>query len=165
MFIGRESQLVKKHLPSWKKVWRTLLCWHIMILINQWVWLLMHRLLVWAPLSHVPADGGERPIAYASRSRSAGERNYSEMEKEALAIIFGIEKFHQYTCMVEVSTYWLITDHLPFCLVQNVVYLCLQLYFYDDGQSICQPKNTTLSEEHRSIMPMPIPCLVCRKKG
>lgn len=65
----------------------------------------MHRLLVWAPLSHVPADGGERPIAYASRSRSAGERNYSEMEKEALAIIFGIEKFHQYTCMVEVSTY------------------------------------------------------------
>ena len=49
-----------------------------------------------AVLSHVFDDGEEKPIAYASRSLSASEQNYSMIEKEALAIMFGIKKFHQY---------------------------------------------------------------------
>ena len=46
-----------------------------------------------AVISYITEDGTERPIAYASRSLTKGERNYSFIEKEALAIIFGIRKF------------------------------------------------------------------------
>ena len=43
-----------------------------------------------------PIPGSERPIAYASRTLSAAERNYAQMEKEELALMFGLNKFHQY---------------------------------------------------------------------
>lgn len=49
-----------------------------------------------AVISHQYADGSERPIAFASRSLSASEKNYPQLEKEALALIFEIRKFHQY---------------------------------------------------------------------
>ena len=49
-----------------------------------------------AVLSHVMDDGQERPIAYASRTLNPAEKNYSQLEKEGLAIIFGVSKFHNY---------------------------------------------------------------------
>jgi hypothetical protein len=36
------------------------------------------------------------PIAYASRSLSATETNYTQIEKERFAIVFACTKFHQY---------------------------------------------------------------------
>ena len=47
-------------------------------------------------MSHRFEDGSERPIAYASRSLAPAEKQYSQLEKEALAIVFGIKKFHQF---------------------------------------------------------------------
>ena len=65
---------------------------------------------VGAILSQILADGSEHPVAYASRSLSPAERNYSHLDKEALATIFGIGKFHQYICGRKFTLY---TDHKP----------------------------------------------------
>ena len=47
-------------------------------------------------LARTMQDGAERPIAYASRTLPAPERNYSQILKEGLAVIYSVKKFHQY---------------------------------------------------------------------
>ncbi|KAK6179270.1 hypothetical protein SNE40_011672 [Patella caerulea] len=61
-------------------------------------------------ISHVDKEGNEQPIAFASRTLNPSERNYSQLEKEALSIIYGIKKFHQY---LYGRTFILETDHKP----------------------------------------------------
>ena len=43
-----------------------------------------------AVLSHRLDNGQERPIAYASRVMSVTERRYSQIDKEALAIVWAV---------------------------------------------------------------------------
>lgn len=65
-----------------------------------------------AVLAHRDTESRERPIAFASRSLSASEKNYSQIQKEATAIIFGVKHFHQYLYGREVP-FILKTDHRP----------------------------------------------------
>ena len=48
---------------------------------------------VGATLMHVFPDGSQRPIAFASKTLSKAQRNYSQLDREALSIVFGMDKF------------------------------------------------------------------------
>ncbi|XP_033014646.1 uncharacterized protein K02A2.6-like, partial [Lacerta agilis] len=63
-----------------------------------------------AVLSHRFPDGREAPLAYFSRTLSPAERNYSQLDKEALALVAGVKRFHEY---LYGRTFDLITDHKP----------------------------------------------------
>ena len=51
-----------------------------------------------------------RPVSYASRALTPAEQNYSQIEKELLAQVFGVEHHHTYIYGREI-TLW--TDHKP----------------------------------------------------
>lgn len=57
-------------------------------------------------------DNVERPLAFASRSLTDSERNYSQVQKEATAIMFGVEHFHQFV-YGQSEPFILRTDHRP----------------------------------------------------
>ncbi|KAI5715463.1 hypothetical protein M8J77_016422 [Diaphorina citri] len=60
-------------------------------------------------LSHV-VNNTEHPIAYASRSLTSSEQNYSQLDREALAIVFGVTHFYNYLFG---KHFTLVTDNQP----------------------------------------------------
>ena len=88
-----------------------------------------------AVLSHVEDDGTEHPIGYASRSLTAAERKYAQIDKEALAIIFGVQKYHQY---LYGRSFVIYTDHKPL------------KYLFDENRSI--PANASARVQRWALM-------------
>ena len=69
---------------------------------------------VGAVLAQVEPDGTERPLGFVSRSLSASERKYSQIEREALSITFGVSKFHSY---LHGNLFTLVIDHKPLVML------------------------------------------------
>lgn len=63
-----------------------------------------------ATLLHRLSDGTLRPIMHASSSFNDAERNYPQVEREALALVFAVKKFHAY---IYGRQFELHTDHKP----------------------------------------------------
>ena len=61
-------------------------------------------------------NGEEKTIAFASRSLKVHERKYAAIERECLAIVWGIKYFRPYLCGKEFD---IITDHNPLKWLDN----------------------------------------------
>jgi len=71
---------------------------------------------VGAVLSHKYPDGLERVIQYASRTLSETQKKYTQIDKEAYAIVFGIKKFHNF---LYGTHFTLLTDNKPITQILN----------------------------------------------
>ncbi|KAG6457382.1 hypothetical protein O3G_MSEX010266 [Manduca sexta] len=69
--------------------------------------ILSHRM----PDAH---DGSDRPIAFASCSLTSSEKKYSQIDKEATSIFWGLKKFFNF-CYGR--KFILITDHKPLTII------------------------------------------------
>lgn len=63
-----------------------------------------------AYICHIFPNGNEKAIYHASRSLTPAEKNYSQIEKEGLALVFAVVKFHKYLFGRQFT---LQTDHKP----------------------------------------------------
>ena len=69
---------------------------------------------VGAVMSHIMEDGSEHPIGFVSRTLNESEKNYSQMDKEGAAVVFGLKKFHKYLFG---RRFKIVTDHKPLLTV------------------------------------------------
>ena len=65
---------------------------------------------VGAVISHMDDKGNRKPVAYASRSLNQHEKGYAQLDKEALAILFGLDRFRTY---LYGRRFTIQTDHKP----------------------------------------------------
>ena len=100
-----------------------------------------------AVLSHQMENNTEKPFAFTSRTLTTTEKKYSQLEKEALTIIFAVRKFHDY--MDETLHYILITSLSNTSLVNQTRYQHLPRLVYSDGLSPFQliPIQSNINQE------------------
>lgn len=65
---------------------------------------------VGAVISHIYPNGDIKPIAHASRTLNNSEKNFSQIDREALSIIYGVKRFHEF---LFARKFILFSDHKP----------------------------------------------------
>ena len=68
-------------------------------------------------LFHCYEDGTERPVASVSKTLADTQRHYSQVQKEALTVIYGLQKFHQF---LYGRQFILVMDHKPLVALFNL---------------------------------------------
>ena len=68
----------------------------------------MLRHTVSGPCFHKMPDGSDQPVGFTSRTLTETEMKYSQMEKEALACVYGVKHFHAHLLC---HKFMLQTDH------------------------------------------------------
>ena len=63
-----------------------------------------------AVIAHIFQDGREHPVAFSFRTLTSSESKYSQIEKEALLLVFRVRRFHQY---LYGRSFTLVTNHKP----------------------------------------------------
>ena len=63
---------------------------------------------------HTLPDGTKKVVAYASRKLGPPEKKYTQIQREALSIVYRVQKFHQYLLG---RKFCLLTDHKPLLTV------------------------------------------------
>ena len=123
------------------------------------IWKLMHQVFVLCQITagkndmnygcdEVPDNATLCPTALTSESLLSAEWCYSNIEWEAIGILHGLEKFHNYCFAKEVCV---ITDHKPLVAIINkdVVTLsqhlqCIMLYIHQYRVCILYKPSTDL---------------------
>ena len=85
-------------------------------------------------------DGSERPISNVSKTLTPTQHCYSQIHKEALAVVFGLKRFHQF---LYGRGFVLVTDHKPLIalcwrLLLGVRRRITDLRFYIEYGTGCQ---------------------------
>ena len=73
------------------------------------------KVAISAILSHCFPDNSEKPLAFASRVLTPAERKYPQIEKEGLALVYGVLKFHEYLYGNHKVIIW--SDHKPLTVI------------------------------------------------
>ena len=105
-----------------------------------------------AVMSHVMPDGSEKPVGIFSRTLTKTKQKYSQIEKEALACVVEVTRFHSYLWG---DHFVLQTDHKPLLTLFNEnKFPSKQRITYNVGPGSWYPMSTPLNGEPLVNMPM-----------
>lgn len=102
-----------------------------------------------------------RPITYVSRALTSTEQNYSNIERELLSVVFGLERLHNFIFGGQIT---LQTDHKPLIgILQKCVAdisprlqrLMLRVHRYDVCLQYLQGKENVIADALSRISPLP----------
>ena len=110
-------------------------------------------LAVGAILTQPTNDAADHPNAYASRKLNRVERNYSTTEREALGMVFALQKFQHYL-LANLFTFYIV-HQVHKCLVNKPLHhgiICRWLLLFQEFkfEVVIQPGRANVGPDHLS---------------